>query len=323
MSKLKKLVIFLTILVIALPAAAFGYTYFKLNSIYDKNANTSLLDNVDYNSEKGITNILLVGIDARNLNERARSDSMMILTVDNKHKDLKLTSLARDTYVEIPGKGSEKLTHAYAYGGIDLLIETVEKNFELDIQNYAIVNFFSFMDIIDTLGGVTLDIQSSELGQLKKYTEECYNLNENPNKGSLEFIKYAGVQKLNGYQTLAYSRIRYNDSAFERDRRQRDIIQAVTQSFKEFSITKYPSLIDTLLPYIKTNMKPSSILKVGTTILGFGSTAIKQLEFPITESSGYSNGGILPGKGWVLQFDTDKNLPVLHDFIFKDIMFEK
>jgi LCP family protein required for cell wall assembly len=322
LANLKKIVIFLSILVIALPAAAFGYTYFKLNSIYDKNANTSLLDNVDYNSEKGITNILLVGIDARNLNERARSDSMMILTVDNKHKSLKLTSLARDTYVEIPGKGSEKLTHAYAYGGIDLLIETVEENFELDIQNYAIVNFFSFMDIIDALGGVTLDVQSNELDQLKKYTEECYNLNENPNKGSLAFIEYSGAQKLNGYQTLAYSRIRYNDSAFERDRRQRDIMQAVAHSFKEFSITKYPSLIDTLLPYIKTNMKPSSLLKVGATILGFGNTDIKQLEFPITES-GYSNGGILPGKGWVLQFNADKNLDVLHDFIFNDIMLEK
>lgn len=320
MSNLKKVVIFLSILVIALPAAAFGYTYFKLNSIYDKNANTSLLDNVDYNSEKGITNILLVGIDARNLNERARSDSMMILTVDNKHKNLKLTSLARDTYVEIPGKGSEKLTHAYAYGGIDLLVETVEKNFELDIQNYAIVNFFSFMDIVDTLGGVTVDVQKNELTELNRYIEDCYALNKSPDKGPLEYVNSPGINTLNGYQALAFGRIRKNDDALERDRRQRAMIQGLIGSAKNLPLSKYPSLVDTILPYIKTDMKPTSIMSMGAKVLTFGDLSFKQLEFPPEE---YSTGGIVGSDGWVWQYDEDKSLPILHDFIFNNIMYEK
>ncbi|WP_270647742.1 LCP family protein [Paeniclostridium hominis] len=320
MSNLKKFVIALILLVILIPAGAFGYVYFKLNTVYDDNADTKLLNKTNYKVEKGITNILLVGIDARNMHERSRSDSMMILTVDNKHKSLKLTSLARDTYVDIPGHGMQKLTHAYAYGGIKLLVETIENNFKIDLQNYAIVNFFSFMDIVDALGGVTIDVQKSELNELKKYTQECYDLNTNPKKGSLEFITSPGYQKLNGYQTLAYARIRYNDSAMNRDHRQRQIMQALTTSLKNLPITKYPELVDTILPYIKTNMKPGEIIKLGATVLNIGNFNIKQLEFPVEQ---YSKGGIVGKSGWVLQFDSDKNLPILNDFIFEDIIYNK
>ncbi|WP_373598490.1 LCP family protein [Paraclostridium bifermentans] len=317
MSNLKKFVIALLLLVILIPAGAFGLIYFKLHSIYDNNADTQLLNKTDYKEEKGITNILLVGIDARNLHEKARSDSMMILTVDNKHKSLKLTSLARDTYVNIPGHGMEKLTHAYAYGGVNLLIETIESNFELDIQNYAIVNFFSFMDIVDTLGGVSVDVQKNELSELRKYTQECYDLNTNPNKGDLKFVESTGYQKLNGYQTLAYARIRYNDSAMERDHRQREIMQGLATGLQNLPVTKYPELVDTILPYVKTNMKPTEIIKLGASVLSIGNFDIKQLEFPIAE---YSTGGIVGSDGWVLQFDASKNLPILHDFIFNNVM---
>lgn len=319
MSKLKKIVIGLAILIIAIPATAFGYVYYKLNSIHDSSADNDILSSEDYKVDKQITNILLVGTDGWSKNDTGtRSDSMMILTVDSKNKNLKLTSLARDTYVNIPGKGKEKLTHAYAYGGINLLIETIEQNFELDIQDYAVVDFFSFMDIVDALGGVSLDVKSSELSELEKYTIECYGLNTNANKGKLEIIKSAGVQKLNGYQTLAYARIRYNDTAYDRDRRQREILESVATSFKELPISKYPSLIETVLPYIKTNMKPARIISLATTVLSLGNLTITPLEFPVT-----GDGGIVDGKGWVYQFDPDENLPILHDFIFNNVIPKK
>ena len=94
---------------------------------------------------------------------------MMILTVDSKNKSLKLTSLNRDTYVDIPGHGEEKLTHAYAYGGVNLLVETIENNFEIDIQNYAVVDFYSFMDIVDALGGVEVDVHKNEINEINKF----------------------------------------------------------------------------------------------------------------------------------------------------------
>ncbi|WP_250674628.1 LCP family protein [Paraclostridium ghonii] len=318
MSNLKKFVIALLILVIMVPATAFGYAYFKLNSMYDSSADAKMLGKTNYKAEKGVTNILLVGTDGRTLEEASRSDSMMILTIDNKHKSVKLTSLARDTYVDIPGHGEQKLTHAYAYGGINLLVETIESNFKLDIQNYAIVNFFSFMDIVDTLDGVVVDIQPEEVNELNKFIPECYNLDKKSNKGEIQLIEHSGKQKLNGYQALAYGRIRKNDDALERDRRQRALMESMFDGVKNLPVTKYPELVDTILPYIKTNMKPTNILSLGGSVLAMGSLDIKTLEFPIEK---YSNGGIYGNAGWVWRYDEDKCLPILHDFIFNDVSY--
>lgn len=321
-SGLKRLVIFLAILVIAIPAAAYGYLYFKLNSMYDKEADEDVLNKTDYKSEEGITNILLVGTDARPGEEASRSDSMMILTIDNKNKSLKLTSLARDTYADIPGHGKQKLTHAYVYGGINLLTETIEKTFELDIQNYAVVDFLSFMDIIDTLGGVEVNVQQSEISELNNVIGECYNFSTNPNKGTKKLIQSAGTQKLNGYQALAFSRIRYNDSAFERDRRQREVIQGMVNGLKELPVTKYPDLVNTILPYVKTNMKPTQIISLAGKALSIGDLSIKQMEFPITSDDSLSTGHIISqSTGWVLEFEPE-SLSILHDFIFNNKIYE-
>ncbi|QJA09344.1 LCP family protein [Romboutsia sp. CE17] len=318
MSKLKKLVIFLAILVIALPASAFGYVYYKLNSIHDSSINTEALSDIKYEGKNGVTNILLVGTDGRPGEESSRSDSMMILTVDDVNKSLKLTSLARDSYVDIPGHGYQKLTHAYAYGQANLLIETIEDNFEIDIHNYVVVDFYSFMDIVDSLGGVTVTVQESELEEVNKFIPETYKWDDNPEKGDIQYIESAGKQKLNGYQALSFSRIRKNDSAMERDRRQREVIQGLLSSVKSLPISKYPGLIDTVLPYVKTNMKPSQILGLGSTVLSLGNINIKQIEFPIDDDI-HSKGGKYGDAGWVLRFEKD-TLPLLHDFIYNDIL---
>ncbi len=320
-SGLKKFVIFLAILVVLLPACAFGYVYFKLNSIYDSGANTDILNNSSFKSEKGITNILLAGTDGRPGEKNSRSDAMMILTVDNKNKSLKLTSLERDSYVNIPGHGKQKLTHAYAYGGINLLTQTIEENFKLDIQNYAVVDFYSFMDIVDAVGGVNVTIKENEIKELNKFIPETYKWNEdNKNKGSIQYINNAGEQKLNGYQALAFSRIRKNDSTTERDRRQREVIEGIMESVKNLSITKYPSLLDTILPYVKTNMKPTEIFALCGQVLKIGNLNISQMNFPIDDGV-HSIGGIYGNSGWVLRFD-ESSLDILHDFIFKNIMPE-
>ena len=315
-SGLKTLVIFLAILVIALPAAAFGYIYFKLNVMHDSTADESILNENNFQSEKGITNILLAGTDGRPGEKNSRSDAMMILTVDSKNKSLKLTSLNRDTYVNIPGRGEEKLTHAYAYGGANLLVETIENNFEIDIQNYAVVDFYSFMDIVDALGGVEVDVRSSEIKELNKFINETYNYNNNPNKGSIKYINSPGIQKLNGYQALSYARIRKNDSTHERDRRQRAVIEGLMNGVKDLPVTKYPKLLDTILPYVKTNMKPTEIISLAGNILGIGSLSITQIEFPFANAS---SSVTLPNAGFVIKYESS-SLNTLHDFIFKNII---
>lgn len=326
MSKSKKIIAIIVAVLVVLPATAFGYIYIKLNSIYDndisKNSTEddnskdvdSFINLYGVKSTDYITNILLVGTDGRNPSDKGtRSDAMMILTVDKKHNSIKLTSLARDSYVEISGHDKEKLTHAYAYGGIDLLSETIENNLKIDINNYAIVDFFSFMDVVDTLGGVTLDVKDSEIDELGRYTAECYEFDDNINKGNLEIIQSEGTQKLKGYQALAYARIRYNDDAVSRDCRQREIIQSIVSSLKELPVSKYPELVNSVLPYIKTNLRPNDVLSVCANVLAMKSFNIKQMEFP---NSGV--GGIVDNKGWVYQFDSDECIPVLHKFIFEE-----
>lgn len=161
--------------------------------MHDATADENILNETNFQSEKGITNILLAGTDGRPGEKNSRSDAMMILTVDSKNKSLKLTSLNRDTYVDIPGHGEEKLTHAYAYGGVNLLVETIENNFEIDIQNYAVVDFYSFMDIVDALGGVEVDVHKNEINEINKFIKnETYKWSGETTP--MQLIENSGVQ---------------------------------------------------------------------------------------------------------------------------------
>lgn len=330
MSKLKKIIIILSMLVIFIPLITFGYLYTKMNSMYETNDDSQdmsleeidkLLEEDDIKNtvllDDNITNILLIGSDGRTSSERGRSDAMMIATIDEKHKSIKLTSLARDTYVNIPGRGYEKLNHAYSYGGANLLMKTIENNLSIGISDYVNVNFTSFIDIIDALGGITMDIKSSEISELNKYIPECYEASKNKKNSKMKLIEKAGVQTLNGYQALSYSRIRKNDSALERDGRQRQVLQSLLNEVSTMSFGEVTKVANAVFPYVKTNIKPMDMMKYIGKVLKINNFNIKQLEFPIAE---YSKGGIVKNKGWVLQFNYSKCLPILHKFIFEENM---
>ncbi len=323
MSGLRRLVRVLLVLVIILPLIFGGLLYADLLKMHDSSFNTKILSDLNYDGINGIKNILLLGTDERKGEDKSRSDAMMILTIDTVHDSIKLTSLARDTYVDVPGVGKTKLTHAYFYGGPELLIKTIEENFKLDINDYAKVGFDSFMDIIDAVGGIQVDVKDNELKETNKFITETYNWakEQNPNIGPVVYLDDSGVQTLNGYQALSFSRIRKNDNAFERDRRQRDVMQAIMKSVKEAPKYKYIGLFRAVMPHVKTNMKPTQIIGYGIKVLGIGSTDIKQMEFPIPDDI-HSTGGIYGGAGWVLRFEP-QSLDILHDFIFKDIDYNK
>ena len=321
MSKLKKIVIFLFILVIALPLVTFGITSSFVGNMHDSKLNTESLNDLSYANKEGIKNILIMGSDARPGEKTARTDSMMILTIDKIHKDIKITSLARDTFVDIPGYGYSKLTHAYAFGKEDLLIKTIEKNFGLDINDFVLINFESFIAIIDSLGGVTVDVTQNEINELNKFIPETYKWSTNKDKGEMKLIESPGEQKLNGYQALSFARIRHNDSAFGRDNRQRMIVASVMKEIKNTPKIKYPFLLKAASPYIKTNMNTLDILKSALNVAFIGTDNIKQMEFPIVDPPGYSTGGILGRHGWVLRFE-DSTVEDLKNFIFNDIEFK-
>ena len=202
-------------------------------------------------TEKEIYNILLIGKDGIS-QKNSRADTMIILTIDNKNKAIKFTSLARDTLVYIPKKGYDKLNHSFSYGGCDLLLKTINDNFKLNISDYAIVDFKTFVDVINVLGGVEVDIEDREIDGLNKVIDACYGL-EIENKGNnIKYITSSGNHLLNGYQALAYCRLRKIDNCFYRDARQRKILESLAYKLSRVSVFKYPQLINILLKSTKT-----------------------------------------------------------------------
>lgn len=129
---------------------------------------------------KKVFNILLIGCDAREEGGRGRSDSIILLSINKESEQLIVTSIMRDIYVEIPGHGNNRINAAYAYGGADLLVETVEKNFKIQIDRYASVDFFVFMDIVDQMGGVELEISDEEFLVANAYINELNELLDEP-----------------------------------------------------------------------------------------------------------------------------------------------
>jgi LCP family protein required for cell wall assembly len=261
-----------------------------------------------------ITNILLIGTDERSEDERGRADAIMIATIDEKHGGVKLTSIARDTYVYIPSKKTkEKINHAYSYGGAALLKETIELNLNIQISNYIRINFSSFTEVIDALGGITVNVKQSEISELNKYIPECYTAGNY--SGEVKYIQKEGTQRLNGYQALSYARIRKNDSAIKRDERQRAIIQSLLYEFSDANVFELPKIVNTVSKYVTMDIKTSQLLKYAQKVFKMGNFTINQLSFPMSE---YSEGKTLSGKGWVLTFDSEKCLEELHKFIFEE-----
>lgn len=313
MKHFKRVAFILIGLIVTICLSGFGYVYFKLNKMYVK-------DEAVKNTEEqgtmveGITNILLVGTDGKYIEKWNRSDSMMVVTIDSKNKDIRISSIARDTYVDIPGYSTEKLTHAYAYEGIDLLKEVFKVNFNLDIDKYIAVNFVSFMDIMDELGGVEVNVEEKDIKEINKYIDACYGYYKNKDEKDKEYITKSGVQRLNGYQALAFSRIRYTDSAFARDNRHREVAESVYKEFAQKGVETYKKCAEIILNNTKTNISPIEMMNLAYTVLKINDKDIDQFQFPLEE---YRNGHIISKqKGWVLEWDKEPNLEAWHKFIF-------
>ena len=313
MKHFKRVAFILIGLIVTICLSGFGYVYFKLNKMYVK-------DEAVKNTEEqgtmveGITNILLVGTDGEYVEKGNRSDGMMLVTIDSKNKDIRISSIARDTYVDIPGYSTEKLTHAYAYEGIDLLKEVFKVNFDLDIDKYIAVNFSSFMDIMDELGGVEVNVEEKDIKEINKYIDACYGYYKNKDEKDKEYITKSGVQRLNGYQALAFSRIRYTDSAFARDNRHREVAESVYKEFAQKGVETYKKCAEIILNNTKTNISPIEMMNLAYTVLKINDKDIDQFQFPLEE---YRNGHIInKQKGWVLEWDKEPNLEAWHKFIF-------
>lgn len=260
-------------------------------------------------SEEGVYNILLLGLDKAQGN---LSDTIMIATLDTRNNSIKLTSIMRDILVQIPGYSPNKLNVPYKLGGINLLYQVLENYFEIKFDGYVAINYYALEDAVDSLGGVSLYITEKEADFLNtsNYISDI---------DSRDLIG-GKTQVVNGSQFVGYCRQRSTtaDADFGRTKRQRYALNALYEKFRGSSVSQARNLIETVLPYITTDLKLADMVTLTTNAITSGLGDIKQLRIP--ENNAYVDAQYK--NMLVLDIDFEKSKESLHEFIFGDYISE-
>ena len=258
-----------------------------------------------------ITTILLIGSDTRVSGQAGRSDSMMLLTINRKTETISLTSLLRDMYVAIPGRGDRRINSAFSMGGAALLEETVEKNFDVNIDYYATIDFYAFIRAIDALGGIRLDISRDEFYGVNHAISK-YNKDLRLPFGTGYLTEYGENVLLDGTQALGYARNRqFKDGDFSRTEHQRHLMTVLYDRVKNAGLSELDALLNAFLPGITTNIPESQMLSWMLLMRKFLNYDLKTWHIPADGS--YRETYI--GGAAVLTVDLDTNRRVLHDII--------
>lgn len=308
--------ILLIVLLIFVAVAGYGWWYLnnKLSALnYQEIAEDKIEVNEGVNLEKkGYRNIAIFGVDSRaNTYDDTRSDCIIIAAINEETKDVKLVSVYRDSYLNINGNSLDKVTHAFAYGGAELAINTLNKNLDLDIKEFVALNFGAVVDIINEVGGVEINITSEELKYINSYISEIDKIEGTSTKR----ITYAGKQTLNGVQALAYSRIRYTAGGdYKRTERMRDVLTATANKAKKLSITELNRLLDKLLPEVSTNIKANEIRAL----------IPEAMKFNINTSVGwpYKVQGITLDRWYGVPVTLESNVKKLHQEVYGESEYE-
>lgn len=303
-------IVLLCLIIVGVSSIGFyGYnTVDKLLSSFNTDeplGENEYISDAELYSDADQINILLVGVDAREGETDSRSDTMILVTLDNKNGQIKLTSFLRDSYVEIAGRNrSSKLNSAYFRGGIQMLVDTLELNFGVEIPYYALVDFEIFMTVVDELGGINVDVTE----------KESYYTYHSGDVGVPVRIEAGEDVLLNGQQALWYSRIRYLDSDFMRTQRQRKVITAIVDKALTKSVPELLSLAETVIPLIKTNLDSDKIMEIG-----IDAVLNKAYSYPIVQhripADKTWTDKTITGVGSCLVMNMEKNRELFHSFL--------
>ena len=316
-SKTKKvlLIIFLIIsLLITGAICTINYFTSKIDRVeIDRNVVTET-GKEPVKEDENIISIALFGTDFTE-NEKygnlyGASDATMILGIDTKNNKLKLFSLMRDLYLDLPdGSGNKQnLNYTMAYGGPELILKTINYNFNLTVDKFIHVSLRTLPTIIDKLGGIQLDITSDELNYINGYIKSI----DKENGTSTPSLTSSGLQTLNGTQAAAYCRIRYTEGKdFKRTERQRAVLNALFEKFKNTSITDLTSIMKDILPLVSTNLTNSEIISIATKVLSMGVPTIEQSRFPLDGKSEMISTDMLH-----LITDIDETTKDIHNFLY-------
>ena len=280
-------------------------------------------------SSDNVLNILLFGQDSPATEEdHGRSDTTILLSIDNVNKKLKLTSFQRDTYVSIPGHGENKINSAFTFGGERLSIDTIETNFGIKVDKYATVDFSSFREVIEALGGVDIELTLEEI----KYINAQIDVNGQTDVTS--FLKFDPTKEkqmvhLDGYQALWYARDRGEESLggnpeysfsgddWDRTSRQRNLIQTIVKSLREnASLTELVSIANKIGPLVTTNLKKGDITFLVSNMMTYIKYDMEELSLPTEGKWGY--GTTPDGQSVIVINDWDGVRKDVAKFIYED-----
>ncbi len=243
-----------------------------------------------------ITNIALFALGTEIDNEPFTTDTIIILSIDRTHDSIKLTSILRDTSVNVEGYGMAKVKTAYASGGPELAIKTLNSNFNLNIRDYATVQEEGFRDIIDALGGVEIYIKEYEVAFVQKFG-----------------ITKSGTYNLSGDEAFMYcSERNKGDGDFERTERQRTVLTKVFEKIKSAGITQYPALASAMMEYVETSLSTDEIFSLGTAVFLENISTVEQARYPI---DGYYRMEL---SDYSLVTDLEGTSALIHKFIYED-----
>lgn len=302
----------LLVLIILLALLGGGF-YYLVGAMYDK-MNYAQIDSLmrEPMKEEGVVNILLIGNDSRENGADGRSDAMILLSISNKTKKIYMTSLLRDMYVEIPGHDGNRLNAAYSFGGAELLMETIEKNLDITVNRYVLVNFEAFANLVDAVGGIELELSQEEIEYVNGYLVEYNMLTDRPQGTDNMDTSVSGLVHLNGPQALAYSRNRYLGTDFGRTERQRKVLTEVIHRLPKALLTNPKELVDGLLPNLTTNLTKNECVRLG--LMGGRALTYDIVQDSIPQKGTYSNATI---RGMaVLEVDFEANKRYLRENIF-------
>ena len=267
-------------------------------------------------------NVLLLGTDERNTNESARSDTMIICSVNKNTGEVKLTSIMRDLAVDFKdlGKnsGTYRINSANYFGGPEYAIKTVNELFDMNIQYYVSVNFFGFQEIAHALGGITADITQGELEEINKHVWLAHKAAENSGMDDshiplVELLEYGENTKLDGRQTLAYARIRKLDNDYARANRQKETLGKLAAQLKQKSPAEILMLMGNFSKYVKTNMEFNEAASIAMKVLQGDMNNIEGFRLPVERTY---EAKTINEKAMLYDCDWEANARELYTFIY-------
>lgn len=315
-------VIIIIIIIISITIFAISSTLSNMMKVdIDKSdlaINDDLYEEVtDYGITKkefdSIINVAFFGSDSRDLNNMnaGRADTIMIISINPMKKSIKMISIPRDTYVDVPGHGKTKINHSYAYGQEQLAIKTINSNFGLNITEYVTINFEGLINVINAVGGIDINISKDELKVLNDYLEESYRIMGKEYKPMTEY----GDVHMNGEQALAHCRDRYVGSDFTRAERQREVLNKVMEKVSKKSLGEIMDLVDVFLKQVRTNINVSEYLSLGTSAFANMNEYMSNVISAQVPSTSYAKGDYIGGVYYFVS-DLDTAKKDMYDYIY-------